>query len=347
MTAPRTKNLLLLIVSIALGAAALVAIALSKFLSGPLILIIVAAALVGFIVTLVLLARAAPRPVGRAVGRIVLAVLGALVCGYAILLLIVTFGQDTLANRSNAFFQPKRLTEVAVARLAAPDVERLEIGTPDGALLRGWLVHGSGEGKAPLVIYFGGSGSESSQVHEKARLLAPWSVALVNYRGFGESTGLPTPATAQADALWLYDILAQRADVDASRIVPVGYSLGTGMAVEVAEQRPVAGVVLFAPFDRLKLANPGTSAVWSPLQALLKPYFNSIGKAPNIHAPLLVLVGSQDRTFPPELGRAVAAAWGGPSEVKLYEGEGHSLSEHNERSWLDVKAFLDTLQAVK
>lgn len=260
---------------------------------------------------------------------------------------VIYFGQDTIANRSNAFFQPKRLSEVAAARLDAPGVEKLEIGTPDGALLRGWLVRGGSDGRAPLVIYFGGSGSESSEALEKARLLAPWSVALVNYRGFGQSTGSPTPAAALADALWIYDILAQRPDVDPSRIVSAGYSMGTGMAVEVAEQRPVAGVVLFAPYDHLKLVSPGSSALYAPLQSLLKPYFNSIGKAPNISSPLLILVGSHDVVFPPSIARRLAAEWGGPAEVKLYEGEGHTLSERSDASWLDVRAFLDTLQPLK
>lgn len=347
MSTQRTRNFPLLLGSSAAGAAALVAIALSKFVSGPFILVVVAAALAGFVALLVVLVRATPRSPARMAGQLALALLGAVAGAYLVLFAIMYLGQDMIANRSNAFFQPKPLTEVAAAQVDAPDVEKLEIGTPDGALLRGWLVHGGAEGKAPLVIYFGGSGSESSQVLEKARLLAPWSVALVNYRGFGQSTGSPTPASELADAVWIYDILAQRPDVDPSRIVPVGYSMGTGMAVEVAEQRPVVGVVLFAPYDSLKLVNPGSSVLYAPLQPLMKPYFNSIDKAPSISAPLLVLVGSDDVVFPPGVAHRLADEWGGPAEVKLYEGEGHNLSERGDASWLDVRAFLDTLHALK
>lgn len=347
MSGSRTSHLPLLIASICLGAIALVAIALSKFISGKLILLVVAAALVGFVVTLVQVARARPRSAGRVVARIVLVTLAALLAGYVALFAIIYFGQDVIANHSNAFFQPRTLTEAAAAKVAAPDIEKLEIGTPDGALLRGWLVKGSEGGKAPLVIYFGGSGSESSDVIAHARMLAPWSVALVNYRGFGESTGWPTPESARADALWLYDIFAQRPDVDPTRVVPVGYSMGTGMAVHVAAERPVAGVVLFAPYDSLKLANPGASVLYEPLQPILKPYYDSTGAAPGIAAPLLVLVGSADRTYPPELAQRLASSWGGPAGVKLYEGEGHGLSERNDQSWLDVKAFLSKLAGSK
>jgi pimeloyl-ACP methyl ester carboxylesterase len=210
-------------------------------------------------------------------------------------------------------------------------------------MLRGWLVHGDVRDRAPLIIYFGGSGSESSHVLGKARLLAPWSVAMMNYRGFGQSTGEPTPGRALADALLVYDRLIQRPDVDASRIVVMGYSLGTGMAVHLAGQRPTMGVVLFAPYDSLKLVNPGQSAIYDPLQPMMKRYFASIDIAPQIDAPLLVLVGSQDVVFPPEVGRRLAGAWGGPVQIEVYEGEGHTMSEYNEASWQDVKTFLEML----
>ena len=345
MSDRRTNPLLPHIISIATGIIALVAIALSKFISGPLILILVGLSVVGFIASLVYLAREKPRSLGRLLGRLVMSLVGAVVGAYLVLFAVIYFGQDTIADRSDAFFQPKRLTEVAAARVAAPDLEKLEISTPDGARLRGWLLHGGAEGTSPLVIYFGGSGSESSQALEKARLLAPWSVALVNYRGFGESTGEPTPRNALSDALLVYDSLAQRQDVDPSCLVAMGYSMGTGMAVHLASQRPAAGVVLFAPYDSLKLVDQDQSAIYRPLQPIMKRYFASIDQAPQIRAPLFVLVGSQDQTFPPEVGRRLAGAWGGRAQVKVFDGEDHTMSEHNEGSWRDVKAFLETLQA--
>jgi hypothetical protein len=47
--------------------------------------------------------------------------------------------------------------------------------------------------------------------------------------------------------------------------------------------------------------------------------------------------------FPPEVGRRLTGAWGGPAQVKVYEGEGHTMSEHSDGSWQDVKAFLEML----
>jgi pimeloyl-ACP methyl ester carboxylesterase len=171
-------------------------------------------------------------------------------------------------------------------------------------------------------------------------MLAPWSVALVNYRGFGESTGWPTPEAALADALLIYDTLAQRADVDPERVAVIGYSLGTGVAVHVAERRPTVAVALFAPYDSLKLVQPGASPLYAPLQSMMKPYFTPIESAPNIQAPMLALVGSEDDVFPADLSRRLAEAWGGAAEVRVYDGERHWLSESNDASWREVAGFL-------
>jgi pimeloyl-ACP methyl ester carboxylesterase len=347
MSTRRNPALPLFLLGVFSGAGALVAAAMSKIVSGPLIVGVTGIFFVTFVVMLILATRAAgPSPL-RMFGRIASGLVAALAAGYLVLFVLIAFGQDVLADTSNAFFQPRRITEVAAARLAAPDVEELEIAAPDGATLRGWLVKGAPNGPSPLVIYFGGSGSESSSVIARARLLAPWSVALVNYRGFGLSSGAPAPRFAFADALLIYDTLVQRPDVDAARTVAMGYSLGTGVAVHLAQQRPVTGVVLFAPYDRLKLVNPGHSPLYAPLQPLMKPYFSSIDQAPQIRSPLFALVGARDDVFPVALSRQLADKWGGPAEVQVYDGEGHTLSEHSDSAWLDVRLFLSTLQPLK
>jgi hypothetical protein len=339
MSAPQSSRFALPAASILAGALAILAIALSRFISGPLILVVVAAFLIAFILSLTLVARAAPRSFGRAAARVLVSLAGAVALGYLLLFAIVLFGQDAIADRTNAFFQPRGLSEAAAVQFDVPD-EMLEIPTSDGAVLRGWLARGSAAGKQPLVIYFGGSGSESSDAVAHARMLAPWSVALVNYRGFGASTGRPTPANARGDALLIYDTLVQRGDVDPTQVAVVGYSLGTGVAVHVAEARPTVAVALFAPYDSLKLVQPGASPLYAPFQSMMKPYFTPIASAPNIQASMLAIVGGEDNVFPAEMSWRLAEAWGGPAAVRVYDGEGHTLSERNDASWREVAGFL-------
>ena len=74
---------------------------------------------------------------------------------------------------------------------------------------------------------------------------------LVNYRGYGHSEGRPSEARLFADAVRLYDWAAGQAGVDARRSVGMGRSLGSGVAIYLATQRTLAGLVLVTPFDSI------------------------------------------------------------------------------------------------
>jgi hypothetical protein len=173
------------------------------------------------------------------------------------------------------------------------------------------------------------------------RALDGWSVALVNYRGFGQSTGTPSHARALADAALIYDALTQRPDLDPGRVVAMGYSLGTGVAVDLSAQRPVAGTVLVAPYDSMSLIGLKQSPLFAPLSGIMHRYFDSMARAPSISTPLLALIGTSDTAVPPALSKRLVAAWGGGAIVEVYEGENHDLLLHDNNSWSDIATFLD------
>jgi len=334
-----TPGVLAHLICIGLGMVGFVAYAASMFTPGRLIVLATGAGVLGFIAALVVLARRLRRPaaIARSLAVIVLAVVAG---SYAILFGVVYFFQDAIANQTSTFFQPQPLRPEAAQAAASPQVEPLAFTAPDGVRLRGWLVRNSDGGRAPLLIYFDGSGSEASQMIPYAQRLAGWSVALVNYRGFGQSEGTPGHAAVLADATLVYDSLAQRSDVDAGRIVGMGYSVGTGVAVHLAAQRPVAGTVLVAPYDRLTLIGLKKHPAYAPLSGVMKPYFDSISLAPDIASPMLCLLGSADTIIPNGLSLKLVNAWGGRAEVKTYPAEGHDLLVHPNTSWEDIADFL-------
>src|SRR5256885_9957821 len=130
------------------------------------------------------------------------------------------------------------------------NVEEVSIAAADGVKLRGWLVKGEGT-PAPLVIYFGGNAEEVSWLTEVADQFAGWSLLLVNFRGYGESEGKPGEKKLLQDALVIHDHAKQRPDVDPRRIVAMGRSLGSGVAVHLAAHRPLLRVILVSAFDRI------------------------------------------------------------------------------------------------
>lgn len=338
----KTAEFRLLSLSIFFGITGLFAYAASKFTPGRIIVIITVAGAAGFLIALTLLALKL-KNIQRILRATVISLLVVIAGVYLLLLVVITFLQDPIANQTSAFFQP-RVISVEVSRsLLAPDVTELDLTTPEGTHLRGWLVRNSTGIKAPLVIYFGGSGSESSDLIPLASQLNGWSVALVNYRGFGLSEGTPTHKNALEDALFIYDKLTARDDVDPAQVISMGYSLGTGVAVYLSAQRPVAGTILVAPYDRWSLIGLKTPPIYAPLEGMLKPYFDSLSLAPGIRTPMLCLTGSKDDIVPPGSSLKLVTAWGGDVTHLIYPEEDHGLLFHDNSSWSDLSKFLQGL----
>ena len=227
-----------------------------------------------------------------------------------------------------------------------PGVTEVEVAARDGARLHGWLRQSGGNAGEPsprgLVIYFGGNAEEVSGQMFDAEQLAPWSVAAVNYRGYGLSEGDPGEAALAADAVAVYDRLAARGDVDPDRIVIFGRSLGSGVAVQLAARRPVRAVMLISPFDSLRsIARRQYPIV--PVSLLLKHPFDSLALAPRIESPLLVLAGDRDTLIPPALSRRLHDAWAGPKRWELAPGADHNDISSHPRYWPAMREFLASL----
>lgn len=224
-----------------------------------------------------------------------------------------------------------------------PDTTEIRITAYDGTRLHGWLRHTT-EAPRPrgLVIYFGGNAEEvSAQMHD-APMLAPWSVAAVNYRGYGLSEGRPSEAALTADALVIYDWLAKRKDIDADRIVVFGRSLGSGVAVQLAASRPVRAVMLVSPFDSLR-SIARKQYFFVPVSLLLKHPFDSQAHAAGIEAPLLVLAGEHDTLIPPRYSRRLHDAWPGSKQWVLVPDADHNDIHTWPGYWPAMREFLATV----
>lgn len=340
----KDRNILLRVTCMILGITGFLAYAASKFTSGKLIVLITAIGVLGFMITLTVLAFRL-KTLGSVIKAVVLSLVVVIIGAYLILFGFVYFFQDAVANQTSAFFQPKTISVEAAQALAAPGVIPLDLMTTDDIHLRGWLVQNTTEEKTPLLIYFSGSGSESSEVIPFASKLDGWSVALINYRGFGLSEGTPTHANTLSDALFIYNSLAARPDIDSSKVVAMGYSLGTGIAVYLSAQRPTIGTILVSPYDRWTLIGLKQMPLYAPLTGIMKPYFDSISQAPGIHTPLLCLIGSDDVFVPPKRSLDLVNAWGAETKVISFPGEDHGLLFHNNSSWTDILDFLEYIES--
>jgi len=202
------------------------------------------------------------------------------------------------ANQRRLVFNPTVEREVAHPRSSGHRTRPVVLRARDGTRLCGWLMTPKSPGPHPAVVYFGGRSEEVSWVVRDAGAMFPgMAVLAVNYRGYGDSHGDPAEILMIEDGCTLFDWLAARPHVDRRRIAVVGRSLGSGVAVQVAKERPVHSVVLITPYDSiLAIAKRRFRAM--PIEYMLRHRFESIKYAPALKAPTYVLRAASDDIVP-------------------------------------------------
>ncbi|NNG05007.1 MAG: alpha/beta fold hydrolase, partial [Inquilinus sp.] len=151
-----------------------------------------------------------------------------------------------LATACNPVFHPDtEPPSAAVARGAG--FAEITYRTADGLTLS--ALHREAAGGLPTIVYFHGNAGHHGH---RAGLIQPYhdagyGVLLASYRGYGGNPGSPAEAGLYTDGRAALDWLAANR-VPPSRTVLYGESLGTGVAVQMAVERPVAAIVLQSPF---------------------------------------------------------------------------------------------------
>jgi pimeloyl-ACP methyl ester carboxylesterase len=162
----------------------------------------------------------------------------------------------------------------------------------------------------------------------------------VNYRGYGRSEGTPTEQALVADALDVFDWATGRRDIDAARIALHGCSLGSGVAVQAAAQRPVKAVILTSPYDSIRDVAKRRFP-YMPIAWILRHPFDSLIHAPKLKAPALVLFGTGDTLIFREQSERLAGLWGGSVERVALEGRDHNDVASDPRYFPAISGFLD------
>ena len=255
---------------------------------------------------------------------------------------IVLVAAILLGVPAAAWFAQERLIffpqPVASTSYIPAEAKPLEIVATDGTRLRGWM-RGASAMPAPVVLYFGGNAEEVSGTLVDSRWPRDWTIVAINYRGYGTSEGAPGESELVADARVIYDAIVAQPEVDARRIVALGRSLGTGVAVKLGAARPLAGLILVSPFDSL-VALGRTHYPWLPVSALLRHRFDSDADARRIRAPLLAIVADRDSIIPHERSQALHDAWAGPKSWLVVRATDHNTLSVPDAFWAGVAGFL-------
>lgn len=202
------------------------------------------------------------------------------------------------AKQHRLIFNPVRLVDGERPKSTGHRTRSVVLRGADGTRLCGWLLTPRTPGVHPAVIYFGGRSEEVSWVVRDATAMFPdMTVLVVNYRGYGNSHGVPAERHLIEDGRMLFGWLADHQQVDPGRIAVIGRSLGSGVALQVAAHHPVAAVALITPYDSiLSIAKRRFRTM--PVGLVLRHRFESIKYASKISAPVLILRAEQDTVVP-------------------------------------------------
>jgi len=227
---------------------------------------------------------------------------------------------------------------------AAPEdfglrAETLEITSAGGVRLAGWWIRGSGR---TALLYFHGNGGNISHRLERTKMLVEnlgLEVFLVDYRGYGRSTGSPGEAGLSADGEAIYEAARARG-FSPEQIAIFGESLGAAVAIETALHKPARALLLEAPF----LSIPKMAKTIYPFlpSLLVRTKFDNEVKIRRIGIPKLVVAAEKDDVVPFEQTRRLFEVAAEPKQFFVIRGAAHNNTYIvGGREYLEVwKGFL-------
>ncbi len=214
--------------------------------------------------------------------------------------------------------------------------DELWLRSADGVKLRAWWIHGGGQ---TVLLFFHGNAGNISHRLERVRLLVDslgLDVALLDYRGYGESEGTPSEAGLYADGAALYQFAIDRG-FRPEQIVLFGESLGSAVAIETALHRPCRAVILETPF----LSVPALARRYYPWVPpfLIRTRFDNERKIPRLAVPKLIAQAERDEIVPPEHSRRLFELARPPKQLYVIPG-----ATHNDTYLVGGRPYLDALE---
>ncbi|HEX6316813.1 MAG TPA: alpha/beta hydrolase [Gemmatimonadaceae bacterium] len=224
-------------------------------------------------------------------------------------------------------------------RSGLPGAENVSFTTDDGVTLHGWFVPAASIPARFTVLMFNGNAGHRGHRAPLAGALARHGIAtlLFDYRGYGGNSGRPSENGLALDARAARQYLWTRTDVDSTRTVYFGESLGAAVALRLATESPPFALVLRSPFT--SLADMGRLHYpMLPVRLMLRDHYLSLERAPALTCPTLVIAGERDSIIPIENSRRLFDAIAAPKRFVAIP-----RADHNDEALFDGDQLLQSL----
>lgn len=205
--------------------------------------------------------------------------------------------------------------QVATPGVPPEGAERLSITIPGVGEVEAYLslparagagadADGDAPGPFPLVVIFHGNAESVDDLDwfRLPYLERGWAVLTPEYRGYGRAAGTPSQAGIVEDAVAFVDMALARPEIDRTRVVYHGRSLGGGVAAQVALRRKPRGLILQSTFTSIVSMARG---YYVPPFIVRHPFRNDAALR-GLDVPVLLLHGTDDPLIPIEHSRKLA-----------------------------------------
>jgi fermentation-respiration switch protein FrsA (DUF1100 family) len=211
------------------------------------------------------------------------------------------------------------------AAAGLPDAEPVMFRTEDGLDLEGWWQPAHAPANGYTFIVFNGNGGNRAYRAPLALALARRAFAslLFDYRGYGGNPGLPSETGLARDARAARAFIDRREDLDHSRIVYFGESLGAAVAARLASEHLPAALILRSPFTSLPDIGAHHYPIL-PVRWLLKDRYPVMSLVRNLRTPILVIAGERDQIVPPSFSEQVYDAAAPPRRLEMIPDADHN-----------------------
>lgn len=204
-------------------------------------------------------------------------------------------------------FRPAERRVVSSATRFALQEKRVTYPSTDGTPLVAWIVPAAGTPRSDtwLLICHGNLGNISlgrrQEFYASMRDLGI-NLFAFDYRGFGESGGVPDEQGLYADAMASYQYVNQALGVPPEKLILFGHSLGSGVAIELATHVQAAGLIVEGAYtsivDRGQELYP-----YFPVKLIASQRFPSLDRIASVNIPKLFLHSPEDTVIPYAHGR--------------------------------------------
>lgn len=266
---------------------------------------------------------------------------------FYIVVTVVLLAAGVRYLESRSVFYPARSIAATPAALGLA-FEDVFIKTEDNVTINAWLIKSSTQ-RGTLIFCHGNAGNIGDRL-EKILLFHQMglNVLIIDYRGYGKSQGQPGEAGIYKDAVGAYDYLLTRQDIDRSRIIGYGESLGGAVAVDLGTKKNLAALIIDSSFtnaaDMAKTIYPFIPSF------LLGTKLDSVSKVRAVTIPKLFIHSRADEIVPFRLGERLYQAAAQPKEfLELPGGGGHNDTpiDAREKMAKEIITFLRRHNVIK